>query len=657
MTHPSEGARKEEDRSVDGVSAVDAMNEQLEALLSGGDPRGMLELSERATAMARRLDYIKGEAYSRLFMGYAFWFLAEHRKGLEQASVARALFEKLDDQAGRNKALLCLHTVQQGMGTYDEALSNVLECLKFFRNEGLRFWEGLSLLSLSNFYEQLGSFKKAQELYEQTKVMGREVGKDWMVARALVGQGTIHRRLGAHDEALECYLDSLPLFRSSANPMGEARALNDLGLIYQQKGEHDQALDYHRRSLAIREQIGQRQAQCTSLINMGWLLIDRKQSSEALDVLGRALATAIEIQSKPRIYQAHEALSAAYELQGDFVAALKHHREFQKIKEDVFNRDANARISSLQTDFEVERAEKEAEIARLRNVELKETNERLERLLHELRAAQTQLLHSEKMAALGRLVAGLSHELNSPLGAIAAANDVRVRCLGTLDTVLKERESFEKVVLDERFQKAWRILNDDTQVIAAASGRLKKIVESLKTFARLDQAQFQMADLRAGLESVLELLPQNLTERITVIREFQEVPEIPCYPGEMNQVFMSLIQNAVDAIENRGAIRFQIAAEGRWLRIRIIDTGKGIPAARLKRLFEFDFTQEGSRVRMSTGLATAHAVVAKHQGRIGVESEVGKGTTFTIELPIEWVPEEQGSSGGQSESGDTRSRT
>ncbi len=513
------------------VENVDRLNELTERLISGEDPRKQLELAQSANELARRLSYKKGEAYSLVFMGFARWFLSEHEAALENLKDARSLFDQIGDREGSTRALLPLLSIQKNLGTYDQSLSHNLECLKFFRETGDGYWEGLSLMALGTLFYDLGDFEKSVQYSDESVKVGEAIGIDWMVARGLVHVGAAYQAGGAHDRALPYFERSLAIFRAEENPMGEARSLNDLGAIYQELGEDEKALEFHLKALHIRENLGQRQAECTSLINLGRLFVQRKEVDESLEVLEKSLSIALETKSKPRIYQSHQALSEAYELSGDPALALKHHREFQRIKEEVFSNDANARLKNLQTSYEVEKAEKEAEIARLRNVELKDKNEKLERLLEELRATQVQLVHAEKMASLGKLVAGITHELNSPIGALGSANLVTARCISRLREIFEESETLEELREDPSFKKTFGLLESDSKVIATAAERVTALVRSLKNFARLDEAEFQRADIREGLDSALELLGGQLKGWVTVVKEYDEIPTFPAIPG------------------------------------------------------------------------------------------------------------------------------
>jgi two-component system NtrC family sensor kinase len=294
---------------------------------------------------------------------------------------------------------------------------------------------------------------------------------------------------------------------------------------------------------------------------------------------------------------------------------------------------ASSRLKNLQVNFEIESTKKEAEISRLKNVELKEKNEQLEELLSELKETQTQLIQTEKMAALGSLVAGVLHEINNPVGAINSASDVSRRCIAIITDALESAESLQDIRDNKALRNALETLDSDTGVTLNATRRISKIVRNLKSFIRLDEAQIQEVDLHDGLDTTLNLVEHDLQGRIEVVREFGDIPRVVCNPGEMNQVFMNLLTNAREAIDGEGTITVRTFEKKPNVYVEISDTGVGIPQVDMARLFDPTITKRGARVKAGLGLFTSYNILKKHQGDISVESEVGKGTTFTLALP------------------------
>jgi signal transduction histidine kinase len=275
---------------------------------------------------------------------------------------------------------------------------------------------------------------------------------------------------------------------------------------------------------------------------------------------------------------------------------------------------------AIENAFLYERLE---ERVRLRTRDLAEANERLTRTLNELRETQAQLVQSEKMAALGSLVAGIAHEINTPLGAVSSNTDLLNRGLKKLGPLAGDAG-----------QGLMEKLEELAGINTEACRRISTIVGNLRNFARLDEAEWKAADLREGLESTLVLTRHLHKDRIQIIKEFGEVPLVECHPGQINQVFMNLLVNAIQAIEGNGKIWLRVQREGEAARVEVQDTGCGIPEANLAKIFDPGFTTKGVGVGTGLGLAICQRIVQAHGGRIDVASQVGGGTKFTMKLPI-----------------------
>jgi signal transduction histidine kinase len=260
--------------------------------------------------------------------------------------------------------------------------------------------------------------------------------------------------------------------------------------------------------------------------------------------------------------------------------------------------------------------------------------QRLEVAHKELRETQAQLVQSEKMAAMGQLVAGVAHEVNTPLGAIHSTSDSLARALRKLEAALDE--ACPGARLDNRkLTVALKAIGQASEVIGEGSERVTEIITRLRSFARLDEAEHKRIDIRQGIEDALVLLQHQIPAEIAVTRELGEVPQVHCNPRQLNQVFLNLLLNARQAIEGEGEIFVSTALREEQVVIVIRDSGAGIPVENMAKIFDPGFTTRGVGVGAGLGLAIAYSAIKDHEGEITVESEPGQGTTVTIMLPVQ----------------------
>ena len=276
------------------------------------------------------------------------------------------------------------------------------------------------------------------------------------------------------------------------------------------------------------------------------------------------------------------------------------------------------------------------EHARAENLvlDLQKSNSKLETALNELKRTQTELVQSEKMASLGEFTAGIAHEINNPVGAVTSSNDTISRCIEKIDETMRECSTLEEFKNSRSYLKIQKILKANTGVISEAGNRVSDLVQNLKNFARLDEAEFQVTDVHEGIDSSLTLIDTMLMDRITVEKNYNNIPEIPCYPSLLNQVFINILKNAAEAIEDKGTIRISTMKIVETICIRISDNGRGIPENELDKIFDLGFSTGQSKAKMGFGLSTAYNIIKKHNGAIEVVSELNSGTTFSIILPV-----------------------
>ena len=281
-----------------------------------------------------------------------------------------------------------------------------------------------------------------------------------------------------------------------------------------------------------------------------------------------------------------------------------------------------------------------------RTEELTRANESLKSANRELEQAHTQLLHSEKMASIGQLAAGVAHEINNPVAFIHSNVSSLERYLHGTMNVVQAYEACEDALPPQRLSAVqaakdeadFEFVRSDLASLMADTKdgvvRVKRIVHALRCFSHSGESEWQRVNLRPGLDSTLNLLRSELEHKASVVLEQAELPPIECLSSDLNQVFMNLLLNAAQAIVGRGVITVRTGCAGGEVWIEVEDTGRGIAPENLKKIFDPFFTTKPVGEGTGLGLSLAYGIVEKHHGRIAVESEPGKGSRFRVWLPV-----------------------
>jgi two-component system, NtrC family, sensor kinase len=268
------------------------------------------------------------------------------------------------------------------------------------------------------------------------------------------------------------------------------------------------------------------------------------------------------------------------------------------------------------------------------------------RLIAELRSAHEQLLQAEKMASIGQLAAGIAHEINNPVGFVNSNMGALKNYVGTLLDVIDKYEAaaagypeLAAKLAALRADADLEFLKDDVIDLVRESldglKRVRDIVQALKDFSHVGETEWQVADLHQGLDSTLHIVASEIRYKARVVKEYGVLPPIMCLASQLNQVFMNLLINAAHAIREHGVITLRTGASDGWVWVEVADDGVGIAPEHVKRIFEPFFTTKPVGSGTGLGLSLSYGIVHRHGGRIDVASVVGKGTRFTVHLPVQ----------------------
>lgn len=277
------------------------------------------------------------------------------------------------------------------------------------------------------------------------------------------------------------------------------------------------------------------------------------------------------------------------------------------------------------------------------------------KLRENLRQSELQLMQAEKMSSLGQMVAGVAHEVNTPLGYVKSNLQLLLDAQKELESLLALYQNLKEQILHGSSNAVAKLLGDiekqsevatlhtevEKMCLNSLDGieRIQDLVSSLKNFSRLDEAAFKQIDLNDNIESTLKIAAHLIREKgIKIEKDFGTLPEVPAYPAQLNQVFLNLLTNAVQAITHeKGKIKITSRQDGANAVVKVSDNGTGIQPEHLNKIFEPFFTTKEVGKGTGLGLSIVYKIIEKHGGKISVESAVGKGSTFTVTLPIERV--------------------
>ena len=240
----------------------------------------------------------------------------------------------------------------------------------------------------------------------------------------------------------------------------------------------------------------------------------------------------------------------------------------------------------------------------------------LTKTLQELKDTQLKLINSEKMASLGQLVAGVAHEINTPVASIKSNNEIAKKLISQME----DSDTIE-------------LLQEINEIDSEAIARINRLVVSLRKFVRLDEAELQEADINKEIDLTLDLIRHETKNRITIIKNYSDLPPIKCYPNMLNQVFMNILVNAAHAIEGEGTITIDTDYKNNNLIVKIKDTGCGIKEP--EKIFFAGYTTKSAGVGTGLGLAIAQKIIEKHKGKIEVKTKINEGSEFCITIPSE----------------------
>lgn len=582
------------------------------------------------------------------------------------AQQAFQLSESLNYAAGKAMSLNYIGVSHYIQNNYEKALESYLQALCAHEQADNMTGVAAVLNNVGMVYRDMKNFTTALTHYFRARHLNDSLGNTLFLSRNLNNIGIAYEELGMLDSALWYHNHSLRLKQHLKEASGIATSLRNIGKVQLRLGRLNEALVELRRSLATEGASKQTRAQ--ALLDVSEVYARQQQTEQAQDYAERALRLAQEMRSALLQQQAHEALSRHAKALGNPDNALYHYQTAVSIRDSLFNEQSSRRLAAVQTNYELERQRSQIELltkdkaleANVKNSliivslllavlltlaavayrskrkseqQLRATNEDLDSALTQLQSAQTQLVHSEKMAAVGQLTAGMMHEINNPNAMVSSAvQSLQER----LDEV--ERYFFSLVSEEDQTSEAAQhfamLLSDVRKITALAetgSERITAIVAQLQQFSKHQRSELYESWLHDELSASVEMARyQCATTTFTLA-----VPESVSFAahwGELHQVWANVLMNAAEA--GATAVHITASVQANMLSVEITDNGRGMSAEVLKRAFEPFFTTKPVGKGTGLGLAIAYSTVQKHHGSMNISSAPNKGTTVLITLPI-----------------------
>ncbi len=593
------------------------------------EPKRAVELSREVYELAAQATPVDYPALVKSLINlarcsYQLASLDHAQRYLEQALMfARQAegLEMLEGQVHMGMGMVCTR-----LGDYTTALHHYLDSLVLHRKTGDQCHQGYVLVNMGMVYGVTGEYSHALEVLGEAIAIFEQAGEVGGHAIALNNKAMTYLEMGDYKQALHWGRRSLALSRDSGQPGFERSALDTVGAAHLAAGRPEEALRYFAACAKLAVQSEDKVNEMAAWINIGKAYGQQGQVNKAVRALHRALEMAGKLENTEQIRHCHKALAELYKEFGDGAQALKHYEAFHEADRAVYSERADMRFKTLQVIHETETARKEAEIARLRNVEL-------EREIAERKQMEAALLQAQKMESLGALAGGVAHDFNNLLVSILGQSSL---ALAHLDGDTPARAHIEKVV---RAAEQASLL---TNQMLAYSGRGHFTVQAM--------------DLNRLVEDSLQFLRAAVPRHITLdLNLAPSLPVVEMDPVQMQQLLLALTVNGAEATEEQAG-RIVIATDvkqfgengqnkdrysrytgqslsaGSYVRLRVQDFGYGIEEEAQSRIFDpFFTTKEQGR---GLGLAAALGIARGHNAGLAVSSKVGVGTTIELLLPV-----------------------
>jgi signal transduction histidine kinase/lipopolysaccharide biosynthesis regulator YciM len=613
--------------------------------------RGNAEKARHFTTLGLTIAYAEEDqamlanAYLR-FTEFLRIIDGKYSEAQDNANKALELMQLVDDKKGISAASNQLGILYEQDGNFEAALKCYHRSLEISQSINDETSTAALLTNIGTFYHTTNNHDKAIKHLLQALEINRKLNSTNLLSINLNNIGAICIDAGQYEEALPFLKEALELSKKDQNKGVMARNIILIGEVFSNKGDYEEALEHMLIGLQLAEEIGETGYKGEILDSIAGVYINMERYDDALEHLDNAIELARNLGIKSRLLYAYEKKAIIYDKKGDFETSLRYYQKFVVLKNEFLNEESTRRIAEIEAKNKWEKKQRENEIYRLKNVELKKA-------LENLRSTQAQLIHAEKMSSLGNLAAGIAHEIKNPLNFI---NNFAELSTELVDEIFEDVLREESMSAEEKLTEVEELLADfkgNSEKIRDHGIRANSIVQNMMLHARSERGEKQPVDLNHLIEENVNLAyhgykanHKDFTVDLEITMD-DKVGMIKVVPQDFGRVIINLVNNAFDAMEGRGSnetktqnerpkpkIKIETKRSNQGVEIKIRDNGPGIPKDVLDKIFNPFFTTKPAGIGTGLGLSLSYEIISKgHGGELKVNTEKGKFTEFFITIP------------------------
>ncbi|MEP6583766.1 MAG: tetratricopeptide repeat protein [Ginsengibacter sp.] len=652
---------------------------QLSKAYISSSPQEAVKYSNQARELSEKLNYLRGKAFALKNIGMVYYNQTKYDTTVENWNQSYLLFDSIGDK--ENEALLLnnIGSVFMNHGDYAKALDYFFKSLKIAEQNNDRQNKARTMGNIGTAYSNNEfTYDKALGYYLKALPVSEELGDKNTMGGLLVNIGETYLKRNKDDSALYYFKESLKAYENTENI---PYSLNDIGRTYTKKGDYDLALLYHKKALSFATQLNLQLDIVQSYLGLGNTYYKKENYNQALTAYQKAQGSAYAISLKQELKDAYLGLATTYAAMNDYYKAYNFTTLYTNIKDTLINLDIAQKVTNLQTIFDIQNLQGEIDILTkgkaLQNMELKRQKFarntlalslacafliafilyslyrkvgrrtlQLRRSLEELKAAQAQLIQSEKMASLGALTAGIGHEIQNPLNFVNNFSEVNLELLHELeDGPLNKLPESEKIQVVE-------IVRDLAQNMAKINHHGKRadaIVKGMLQHSRKNTGHRESTNINALAEEYVRLSyhglnPKDKSFNININTNYDEsLGRIEIIPQDFGRVLLNLYNNAFYSVAEKKELRgdfyeptVTVTTEKVHdkIRISVKDNGMGIPQKVLDKIFQPFFTTKPTGQGTGLGLSLSYDIIKAHGGELKVETKEGEFAEFVIDIPI-----------------------